>query len=117
MSEVRALVIDRNGSHAVVSIEPELSVLQSLVGGYIEVVAPAFGGFQWHAYVDEDGKAAGEQINVMATALLARLGWSGPMGGDFLVGPVIVLGQDGAEEADVPDEVLAVARRFFADEA
>lgn len=115
MSTVRALVVHPDGSPEVVSTEPTLENLQSLVGGDIEPITPVDGPLRnWHAYADEDGKYKNRSYNRNATVLLGRLGWlGGVFGGDFVVGTVVLLGDAGSEEADLPDDVLDAAKDFY----
>lgn len=112
--KVRALVIHPDGHAEVKRVNPDLPVLQAVVGGNIEGIYPRdsekFG--DWHGYVDEDGKFKALDVNVVATRFAGMLGWMG-YGMDVLCGPVILLGTDGPEEADLPQPVIDAAERFW----
>ena len=101
---ISALVIQTDGGHEVVDIEPTLEAFKEAVGGWLE---PVSSGEDWLAYVDEEGRIKQLPINTRATALARHLGWPG----DFLVGPVVFVGQerrgeDGAVEVSVPPRIV-----------
>lgn len=111
---VRGLVVPVDGPGELRWLDPELSALQAVVGGWLEGVgAPGdaytvdgtpVGDVGWHAYCDEEGKLKGLPVNRLATKIALCLGW---LRGDLLCGPVVFLGNgaDG-EEADVPPLVI-----------
>jgi hypothetical protein len=86
-----------------------------LNGGNLELLVPG-GGYapRWHAYLDGDGRGKALPFNRIAHDLAALCGWSGWNGGDYLVGPVVFLGDDPADsaaEGDVPGQLLALGVR------
>lgn len=99
---MRAVVIQPDGTATIEDADVSLSGLQAVVGGYIEAVGlkcptPAT------AYINEEGKLEGLDVNLAATRI-AHL-----MPGDFIAGPMIVLGapDDEGDDTPVPDEVLS----------
>lgn len=83
--------------------------LGELVGGNLEVIATA--GSDWLAYINEDGTRLGLRFNPQADAMCRTLGY--PFGpGDYIKGTAVFMGRadDGINEADVPEHVLALAR-------
>ena len=114
MSPVAALILRPDGTAEIRDVEPDLTALQGLVGGYLEDVAhdrsAPLVSRHWHAYADEDGRMKGAEPNVAAAALFAALGHPAPL----LVGPVVVLGEtrDG-DESDVPPEIVGAAVRLW----
>lgn len=103
---VKAVVIEEDGTVEVRQVKTDLESMNALVGGYLEAVT---GNGPWHAYVDEEGKYKNLPVNYVANLVLTRLGWPGISLGDFVVGRVVILGDDGPDEADVPEDVAAVA--------
>lgn len=71
-------------------IPNDLSVMQDLVGGHIEVVRFKYGLI---GIVNEEGKLLGLEPSGLNYY------------GDQLVGNVILCGEDGEEFADVPEEI------------
>ena len=71
----------------VVEKEPALSLLQKLVGGYVEPVCVTWEGVARDAYVDEGGKNKQLAMNDLASTAFAKY-----HGGviDVLCGPVVV---------------------------
>jgi Domain of unknown function (DUF3846) len=107
---VRLLLIPTSKPVEVWYVRPELATLQAIVGGQLEVVRLTEDA---HMFVDEEGKLKGRPVNHAATRL-----WHGvvsaAVGRDLVVGDAIVLGDDGADEADCPQwpiDALAYARR------
>jgi hypothetical protein len=79
--------------------------VQDAVGGFFELIqAPHNTGM----YLNEDGKALGLAENIVATAIAHDAGLTM---GDYIVGPVVIVGQTDAMgyETSVPDEFLAYA--------
>ena len=111
---VRTLVIRPDGRASIERHVPDLDSMKALVGGWLEIITPSSGAGTWHAYVDEEGKLKNSPINHAANLVLTRLGWQGLAVGDFVVGTVVILGTDGTEESDVPEEVLAVVKSLYA---
>jgi hypothetical protein len=99
---IKALVVRADGTWEVRMIEPELEVLQQLVGGHIE----GLHGADWHIYMDTDGKRFGRPINVTATVIMEQL-LPGFSTRDVLVGTVVFLGNAPAGgEASVPSRIV-----------
>jgi hypothetical protein len=112
VSKCRALIVSDTGYAELRSIDADdLDVLTGVVGGWLEAIY----GHDWHAFMDEDGKAKGLSQNVPATKIANALGWHV---GDVLVGPVVFLGSrmnDGVRDnADVPADVIGVADALLA---
>jgi hypothetical protein len=81
------------------------AALKQAVGGWLEGVT----GREWVAYCDEDGKGKGLPANEAATILAVKFGWR--TRGDFLVGPVVFVGNDGSpDECSVPQELIDAVR-------
>lgn len=98
---MKAVVIQPNGWTTIEDADVSLEGLQAIVGGYIEAVGlkcphPAT------AYINEEGKIEGLDANPVATRV-AHL-----MAGDFIAGPMIILGapDDEGNDTPVPDRVL-----------
>jgi len=106
----RALLVRTTGAY-IIEVEPNLEGIRNAIGGgWLEGVSSSIDD-DWHAYCDEEGKLKGLPPNLAATMLLHSLGWPK---GDILHGHVIIFGErkveEGVDEADVPDRVLALAR-------
>lgn len=86
-----------------VEIENELGVLQQIVGGYIETVRISDNGI---LVMNEEGKLRGLEPNFYLGAI-----------GDTIVGPVLIVGENGDEFADLPadeaDEIERILRGGF----
>lgn len=114
LNEVRALIVEPNGSATVRYVAVQLAALNKIVGGYLEAIAPSgMWPGSWHAYINEEGKLHGLPSNRVATALAKAAGWSAH--GDELVGPAVFLGTgpgddeedgDAAGESDVPELLI-----------
>lgn len=105
---IKALIIRPDCEYGIAEIEPTLSALQGIVGGYIKnvplhLVAPL--SEEAHLYCNEEGKLDRLPVNPLATALVEhyRPGFTLR---DVIVGTVVVLGSRGAEEGDVPQDVI-----------
>lgn len=114
---VAALIVQPDGSAEIRDIDPTLDTLKELVGGWLEAIHPGdVSHGLWHAYIDEEGKLKQLPVNEAGTAFAHSIGWPH---GDVLVGPVVFLGSGGtgedrgAEEADVPPEVVGAAVRTW----
>lgn len=80
-----------------VEIGNELGVLQQIVGGYIETLRISDNGI---LVMNEEGKLLGLEPNFYLGAI-----------GDTIVGPVLVVGKNGDEFADLPeDEAEEISR-------
>ena len=80
-----------------VNIGNELKVMQQLVGGYIETLRISDNGI---LVMNEEGKLLGLEENFYLGAI-----------GDTIVGPVLVVGENGDEFADLPeDEAEEISR-------
>ena len=115
---LQALVVDprRPNSSGPRTITDDLTTLQGLVGGYLQAVY----GFRtpdqtlqaWPRvtiYLNEEGKIHGLPLNPLATALWWHFDPQA-IGGDILVGPVVILGggDDNDDNTGVPGDVLEV---------
>jgi hypothetical protein len=112
---VEVIIIGVDGNADLRTVEPTLEAMQGIVGGYIEPINPMVSGYgNWHGYVDEDGKSKGLPLNVEGQNIAVMLGWGGELAGDFLVGPLVLLGStpDG-EEASVPRRALAAVLAYY----
>lgn len=99
---VKAIIIPADSTRDIscTRIEPNLTTLQNLVGGYIEGVTRN-GAV---AYMHEEGKLAGLQANPRATAFM--LDQCMIFAFDLVVGDVILLGTNAeGEEQDVPAQM------------
>lgn len=121
MSVVAALIVQPDGTAEIRDIDPGfMSIKEVLGGGWLEIITPNHPSSQefgyWHAYVDEDGKAKNLPVNPAGTAFANSIGWHS---GDTLRGPVVFLGEGGtgedagAEEADVPPQVVGQAVKVW----
>ena len=86
-----------------VNIGNELKVMQQLVGGYIETLRISDNGI---LVMNEEGKLLGLEPNFYLGAI-----------GDTIVGPVLVVGENGDEFADLPEdeaeEIFRIMRGGF----
>ena len=85
------VVIRPNGQYVLYNCDPERANLQSLVGGYIEVI-PGFSKFsrmECTVLADEEGKLRNKPYNNRATLEWGKC--TGQGGADHLVGDVVVL--------------------------
>ena len=103
---ISALLIPVDGDPEVREVEPHFTARKEIVGGWLEGVGAGIDA-DWCAYADEEGRIKRLPINVRATALARSLGWPG----DFLVGPVVFVGQewrgeDGNVEVSVPARIV-----------
>ena len=112
-SRIRVLVIEPGTRKAFVrEVDAELETFQSLVGGSIEglTLSPEFS-----VYINEDGKYLRLDRNVWGEAfILNALKASGQtlLRGDFIVGPVVVVGapDHGGWDRSVPESAIELAR-------
>ena len=85
-------------------IPNELGVMQQLVGGHIETLRISDKGI---LVMNEEGKIRGLEPNFFLGAI-----------GDTIVGPVLVVGEDGEDFASLPDdeaeEISRIMRGGFA---
>lgn len=103
---MRALVFPAQSEPYLAEIEPRLTVLNELVGGYIEAIH----GPGWHAYINEEGKWENLPVNLPATQFAGANGW---YGGDHLVGTVVFLGGSGPHEGSVPLSLVDSAEQDY----
>lgn len=93
----------------IININNDLTTLQHLVDGYIEVVretvrVPATGNtFEYALILNEEGKLRGLQENVFPAN----------QAGDVYVGPVVCVGVDDDEFTDIPYEWAQMLRVFL----
>jgi Domain of unknown function (DUF3846) len=101
----RALLVPVVGECSVVDIKEgdELGQLQSLVGGYIELVRSNYTGLL--VYVNEEGKLQGLPRNRRMTNFLRHT-----LGSDYIVGPAVIMGaiDDEGDAKSVPDWVVGI---------
>lgn len=110
----RMVVITPDGEGAVMQASSDLDTLRALVGGPIQEVFPSTGDtLGWHGYVDEEGKIKAAAPNPVGTAVALTLGWT-PLPGDYLCGPLVLLGDspDG-EEGDLPLPVVKAIEAYY----
>ena len=82
-----------------VDIGNDLKVMQQLVGGYIETLRISDNGI---LVMNEEGKLLGLEPNFYLGAI-----------GDTIVGPVLVVGKNGDEFADLPEDEAAEISRIM----
>ena len=84
------VVIKPHGAYILFNCDPTLENLQSLVGGYIEVIPgfTKFGNMSCIVLGDEEGKLKGYPVNNRATIEWSRCINCSP---DMLVGDIVVL--------------------------
>jgi len=82
-------------------LDGSLKSLQEIVGGYIQMIDTEHVQF----VLNEEGKLYGMPVNDRANAYLYSIApeWAGH---DFMVGPVILLGNRGSSPTSVPASVL-----------
>lgn len=80
-------------------IPNELGVMQQLVGGHIETLRISDNGI---LVMNEYGKLLGLEPNFYLGAI-----------GDTIVGPVLVVGEDGEDFASLPDDEAAEISRIM----
>lgn len=112
-----AIVIQADGNADIIMVKGDLESITDIVGGHIEAISPMIGAFgNWHGYVDEEGKLKNLPRNFVADDIANGLGWGGRVAGDFIVGPLLLLGDgpDG-QEADVPTAVTQFVHDYYRD--
>lgn len=112
MIDYAILTIDTNGTITPIDLETralDLKRLQTLVGGYIEVVRPVpFGGPVFDCVrmvVDEEGKFKDKPVNVLASALYN--------GYDPIVGDVVLVAFDFEPDPDIYALSSSTAQRLY----
>lgn len=112
MIDYAILSIDTNGTITPIDLETralDLKRLQTLVGGYIEVVRPVpFGGPIFDdvvMIVDDEGKLKGKPVNVLASALYN--------GYDPIVGDVVLCCTDIRPVPDIYALPSATAQSLY----
>ena len=107
---IQVLIIRPDDTYEIREIEQELSVLQGIVGGYVEDINTPHGVF----WCDEEGKRKHYPENVLATYLWWNL-CPAMEGQDMLQGTVFVTGNsDGEWSEPVSDEVIDYFERMRA---
>ena len=109
MSTCTALIIpaDEREPARVETIDASLENLQTLVAGNIEAVS----SYDWHFYVNEEGKILNLAPNRRAAQLV--LEETGVLT-DVYCGNAVFLGEtDTGGEADVPEELIDLAQQLF----
>jgi len=102
---MKALLITPDHVVKTVEIDSGLASLQKAVGGMIEYIPISD---EVHAFIDEEGKLKGKEINTIATMVCRKLE-VGLQPDDMIVGDMIILGSlnaDGQSDGssyDVPD--------------
>ena len=98
----------------VIDLDGKLPSLQTEVGGYVELVRFSD---DVHAYINEEGKIQGLQVNLFAS-LLSQSMEIGLRRSDMLVGTVILLGslneqgEYDAEDHDIPQRWIDALQKF-----
>lgn len=112
---IKVLIIKPDESITIQEISPTLENLQSIVGGYIELIP--FGPMA-NAYINEDGIALNLPRNQLATMLAEH--FLNKMGrillrGDYIKGTMIVVGlsDDEGNNTDVPSDVVDEVDSFL----
>lgn len=117
MSEiVNAIIITEDGNAEIKYLTCDLETLQGIVGGPIEALSPTgYAGYRWFAYINGEGKMQGLPVNDAANEIATMLGWAGRLGGDFLVGPVVIVGPGdaGGNDTSVEDNVIELVTEFY----
>lgn len=98
---MKALKLENTGI-AEVSIENTLEALQAAVDGYIETVRLVPG--RAVMIVNEEGQLRGMAPNPIASAVANTQ----------IVGPAVVVGVDGEDFTDIPEDVERCIRALFA---
>lgn len=98
---MKAVLIPVDGPPKAIDTEATLADLQRFVGGYIEAVAVDVGGVTCTGYINEEGKLQDPPLPLNATATSHVHLFSG----DYIAGPMIVLGayDDEGNDTDCPD--------------
>lgn len=106
----RALIVEPNGSTALVTLPAEpaamAAAIHEAIGGYL--CCPVAGG-DWVAYAAEEAAERNEPPNFVADTIARQLGgWHrGP--GPILLGVIVFLGRSGPNEVDVPERLWSIA--------
>ena len=90
---MKVLQIRTNGDVEEIEIDKGLDSMQSAVGGMIEFIPMTK---EVHAYIDEEGKLKGKEVNALATMTCCHLN-VGVAPGDMILGDMIILGSLNAE--------------------
>jgi hypothetical protein len=108
---LRALVISPDGGGVLTDlpVQPARAAREvgEIVGGNLEAIIVA--NADWLAYINEEGARLALLPNLQADAICRALGYHFQPG-DYLIGPAVFLGRQGANETDVPEHVLGMAR-------
>lgn len=91
-----------------ISAPLDAAMLHQIIGGHFEAVGGLYLGDRWIAYTIEDERdLPTARRNMQADAMIRAMGFV-PM--SVVLGPVVFLGRDGADEIDVPESLLSLAR-------
>lgn len=107
---MKVLVITSKGEYIEREIENELSVLQDIVGGYIQYVDLSQDGLTM--IVNEEGKIYDLEYNLGATLLYDAT----HMGHDMILGDVIILRDKDGENTDLEDADITTIKVLIANE-
>lgn len=104
---MKALLITPNGDIELLDEDFNLQKIQEYVGGWIEVVNFGPDNPHFFAYIDEEGKLKGKQVNEIVTDFWYNSGQR-ILIGDVIVGNVLFFGQvdDEGNDTDVPQDVI-----------
>ena len=97
---MKALLLDGSGARAI-DIENKLEAFQEAVDGYIETVTLV--PDEVVMIVNEEGRILDMAANHAASTIA----------GGLIVGPAIVVGVDGEEFTDIPEDVERCIRALF----
>ena len=103
---MKVLQIRTNGDIEEIEIDNNLDSMQAAVGGMIEFIPMTK---EVHAYIDEEGKLKGKELNAWATLACCHFN-VGLAPGDKIVGDMILLGslnadgQSDGDSHDIPDD-------------
>jgi hypothetical protein len=113
VTPIKVIVIEPGGEAEVREIEENLQEFQAIVGGWLEAVYGSHdenGEPQLTIFCNEEGKLKGLPFNRRATALWYAADPNVRLGGDVLVGSVIIAGgvdPDGLI-LSAPEEVISL---------
>lgn len=97
---MRAIKILQTGGSEYIDIPNTLEALQKEVGGYIETLTLAPGVVM---IVDEEGRLKDKPFNRKASDL----------SGVGIVGDALIVGAEGEEFTDVPEEIIKILAHIF----
>lgn len=110
---IRALLFMPGQQPRYVDFNDSLDNLQKVVDGHVQA-HPVPGEPRATAYMNEEGKLRGMEANTLAT----RRMYDVLMAGDYIAGPMLVLGiTEAGEHCDIPPELAKYMMDRCADEA